>query len=271
MGRYIKNKTWKALLAKSGNQCAFPGCNCEIVDKENIMIGQAAHIEADEKGGPRYNPNQTDEERNGYDNLIYLCPTHHTIVDKKEKEYTVEILKKMKAEHEYKFRNDICNFDYSKIYEANLELKQFLEKVEEKNNQNESELKIEINKDTNFEELAKEIYENVDFVERTSNEILQFSEELNDKIIEQLKKLGYDATKWESIPYYENPFFNPFWETLVLGYNNVVKTTRLRMMQMEILYYTEYLKYNKDPESDERLKKVKEKLMDLSGELMYID
>ena len=78
MGRRIGINTWKALLAKSGNRCAFPGCSCEIVDKENVIIGVAAHIEAAEKGGARYNPNQTEDERNGYENLIYLCPTHHS-------------------------------------------------------------------------------------------------------------------------------------------------------------------------------------------------
>ena len=115
----IKTKTWKALLARSGNKCAFPGCNCEIVDKDNILLGQIAHIEAKEPGGARYNAKQTDIERNSYENLICLCPNHHTLIDKKEKEYSVETLKRMKAEHEYKFENSKCEFDYSKIYEAN--------------------------------------------------------------------------------------------------------------------------------------------------------
>src|SRR5690606_13646342 len=33
-------------------------------------------------------------------NLIVLCPTHHTIIDKKYRKYTVEALVQMKATHE---------------------------------------------------------------------------------------------------------------------------------------------------------------------------
>src|SRR5438309_9868631 len=51
-------------------------------------------------GSARYDPGQTDVERHAYDNLILMCPTHHTVIDDDEEAYTVERLHKIKAEHE---------------------------------------------------------------------------------------------------------------------------------------------------------------------------
>ncbi|MCD9481808.1 hypothetical protein GLP25_01220 [Photobacterium phosphoreum] len=49
----------KRLCILSKNQCAFPGCD----HTNGEYIAQLCHIEAAEKGGERYNENQTDEER----------------------------------------------------------------------------------------------------------------------------------------------------------------------------------------------------------------
>ncbi|MBA5248556.1 MAG: hypothetical protein FE834_03330 [Gammaproteobacteria bacterium] len=94
--------TFKRLYAKSGNQCSFPNCEQQFFSDNNTEnISQVCHIEAAEKGGQRYNHNSTDELRRHYDNLIVLCPTHHTTTDDINK-YTVEVLKSMKSEHENK-------------------------------------------------------------------------------------------------------------------------------------------------------------------------
>ena len=57
-------------------------------------------VEAASPQGPRYDPEQTAEERHGYDNLVLLCANHHTIIDDDPEAYTVERLIKMKADHE---------------------------------------------------------------------------------------------------------------------------------------------------------------------------
>jgi hypothetical protein len=61
-----------------------------------------AHIRGDKPGSNRHDPDQTDVERDDYQNLILLCPTHHALIDRKENEavYSVEILHEMKAVHE---------------------------------------------------------------------------------------------------------------------------------------------------------------------------
>jgi uncharacterized protein YerC len=95
----IKPSTVKRLFAHSGNNCAFPKCVAPIVD-DTTVIGEICHIEADQPGGPRYNPMQSEEARRDYDNLILLCANHHTVIDDDDESYPVGRLKKMKLEHE---------------------------------------------------------------------------------------------------------------------------------------------------------------------------
>jgi hypothetical protein len=100
--------TREKLCFASGNSCAFPACRNTIYDfKHGVKIGQIAHIEAVEKRGPRFNENQTPQERRSFGNLMLMCPNHHTLIDKDTKTYTVEKLKKLKQEHEEKQQGKI--------------------------------------------------------------------------------------------------------------------------------------------------------------------
>jgi hypothetical protein len=91
MSRSYSQRTLKLLFALSGNQCAFPSCKEKIVDDFNVL-GEICHIE-DANPGCRYNPNQTDEERDSFKNLILLCRNHHVITNDKIS-YPVEVLKR---------------------------------------------------------------------------------------------------------------------------------------------------------------------------------
>lgn len=93
-------KIVKRLFANSGNQCAFPNCISPMVNAQGIVIGEICHITANKSGGPRFEPSQTDDERNAYDNLILLCGSHHKIVDDQPDSYDVDSLLKMKMIHE---------------------------------------------------------------------------------------------------------------------------------------------------------------------------
>ena len=92
-------KTFNLLYARSGNRCAFPRCPTPITI-EQTLLGEVAHIRAASPNGPRYDPNQSDEQRRAYDNLILLCGVHHKVVDDDEEAYTVSRLEKMKFDHE---------------------------------------------------------------------------------------------------------------------------------------------------------------------------
>jgi hypothetical protein len=89
----------KRLFAHSGNRCAFPKCTSPIV-QETTIVGKICHIKAARLLGPRYDKEQSPEQRHGYDNLILLCANHHTTIDADPDAYTVERLIKMKADHE---------------------------------------------------------------------------------------------------------------------------------------------------------------------------
>jgi len=98
----------KLLLAmRSGNLCANPDCACTLgsdnKDKSgDVVVGEAAHIRGEKPKAARYDPTMTDDERNHSDNLIYLCPTCHTLVDKQRDRFSVELLHEWKSSHEAK-------------------------------------------------------------------------------------------------------------------------------------------------------------------------
>lgn len=96
--RYTR-QTIKKLFALSGNLCAFPSCNKVLVNRNNAKDSQICHIEAASEGKKRYNPQMTDIDRADYSNLILLCMQHHDEIDTVNK-YTVDVLKKMKSDHE---------------------------------------------------------------------------------------------------------------------------------------------------------------------------
>jgi len=63
-----------------------------------VVVGEMAHVIAKSVGGPRGKFAKGDDT---YANLILLCPTHHTLVDKSpEGKFTVEMLLQWKADHE---------------------------------------------------------------------------------------------------------------------------------------------------------------------------
>lgn len=98
----LKSGDLKKLWGRSGNICSFPSCGAELAHemKVNRVIGEEAHIKGEKPTAPRYDSNQTLEERETYENRILLCPTHHTEIDSDPETWPVERLKKMKADHE---------------------------------------------------------------------------------------------------------------------------------------------------------------------------
>lgn len=93
--------TTKRLFALSSNRCAFPNCMNPLVDVDSGKVtGRICHIKAQSQDGPRYDPNQSEEEKHGFGNLILMCPIHHDVIDADPDSYTVDRLLKIKATHE---------------------------------------------------------------------------------------------------------------------------------------------------------------------------
>lgn len=85
-------------------------------NKEKIVItGVAAHICAASPKGPRFDSDQTDEERKNIDNGIWLCANCAYMIDKDEKKYTRELLIEWKIKHENYVKNKGMNPDLPEI------------------------------------------------------------------------------------------------------------------------------------------------------------
>ena len=95
-------QTLRELFLKSGNLCAFPNCTELMMNRDGEFIGQICHIEAAEKGGERFNPRMTNEQRRAASNLIIMCYTHHRITNNVD-DYPVDRLRRIKHEHEQRF------------------------------------------------------------------------------------------------------------------------------------------------------------------------
>jgi hypothetical protein len=102
----ISPATIKKLFARSNNQCAMFGCKAPLVVGDHV-IAEICHIRARRKNGPRFDPTLTVAEKDDFKNLILLCPTDHTLVDKDEETYSPQLLLDMKAGHEQGMFGDL--------------------------------------------------------------------------------------------------------------------------------------------------------------------
>jgi len=104
--RTYSQATVQRLYGRSGNQCAFPGCDYQIITDGGQVQGRICHIKGLRPGSARYDSTQTDKQRNTYENLVLLCANHHDAIDAQEEDYTVEVLHEMKALAEATFGRD---------------------------------------------------------------------------------------------------------------------------------------------------------------------
>lgn len=103
----ITEKSIKLLWSNAAGRCSLPGCDKRLTveqaaESAPYTLGEMAHIKGKKTRSNRYDSAQTDEERDSYENLILLCPNHHTEIDKPENEakYSVAWLQAEKMQHE---------------------------------------------------------------------------------------------------------------------------------------------------------------------------
>jgi hypothetical protein len=94
----------KILCLCSGGICAFPDCGTNLISVgpagDETIIGEFAHIIAEKRQGPRGREEISEAGRNKASNLILLCTTHHTVIDRNPHVYSVHVLQQMKVDHE---------------------------------------------------------------------------------------------------------------------------------------------------------------------------
>ena len=112
----FKKNTREQLMIRAGLRCSNPFCRKMTVafDPEigkTISIGEAAHIVAAIKGGPRNDgrPEYNSKYIKSINNGLWLCSNCHSMIDKpgNEEKYSVELLHQWKNEAESIYINQI--------------------------------------------------------------------------------------------------------------------------------------------------------------------
>lgn len=105
----ISIRVQRKLLATSGGYCGNPTCHRNLFDffetGEITNVEEMAHIIGQKEKGPRGEDELPLSERDEFDNIILLCPTCHTTIDKNPKLYPNETIRKWKREHEESIKN----------------------------------------------------------------------------------------------------------------------------------------------------------------------
>ncbi len=148
MSSRLKEKVKLYLAFRSGGVCAHPDCQVSLTqgpagDDEAVVIGEAAHIFGEKPGSARFDPTRPIEFRNSAENLIYLCPIHHTLIDKQPETHTAAELFFWKSNHERKMRDAVTEpsvevtFDELQIATKSPSSKLLLEEVQDARNSEE--------------------------------------------------------------------------------------------------------------------------------------
>jgi len=123
----ISNTDLKKLWGLSAGRCSKPGCNEECIKfldpNYPTIIGEMAHVIAKKPEGPR---GVEEGGEDTYENLILLCPTHHTEIDKApEGTFPVEVIMEWKERHE----NNVKESFESPVYDNSQELAQDIKRI----------------------------------------------------------------------------------------------------------------------------------------------
>jgi hypothetical protein len=171
--RQIPTDTLKSLLAKSGNQCAFPECKHPIFNDNNVFIAQLCHIEGVSPLGQRHNLDKNSVETNSYDNLLFLCYRHHKESDDVSL-FSVQKLKAIKVEHEAKFKEKTYQFSNDIFDKLITETSNYWDSIEGLHiNHIVPELAIPIDSKSNILTLIAEIDRNIKSLSTINDELIQ--------------------------------------------------------------------------------------------------
>lgn len=100
----------KILALAPAGVCVFSDCGEALVNTEvgePSIIGQIAHIVAQQRQGPRGRSEMSDAERDKASNLILLCGKHHKVIDDHPHVYSVHVLRQIEAGHEQRISSAI--------------------------------------------------------------------------------------------------------------------------------------------------------------------
>jgi len=96
-------KDIKLLWGRASGHCSYCNINLTmLLETTDITIGEMSHVIAQKENGPRGSEEIDEAILNTYKNLILLCPTHHTMIDKAPQDFSVDQILGWKTAHEEK-------------------------------------------------------------------------------------------------------------------------------------------------------------------------
>ena len=105
----ISAKVQRKLWAGSGGYCGNPGCHCELLpffeSGKISRIDEMAHVIGHKEYGPRGDDELPLSDRDEFENLILLCPTCHTTIDKNPELFPKETILQWKKNHQESIKN----------------------------------------------------------------------------------------------------------------------------------------------------------------------
>jgi hypothetical protein len=100
--------TQQRLFAASAGHCQNPHCNASLFEENQggtVHVAEMAHVFAAKDDGPRGRAELSPAERGAFENLIVLCSSCHTKIDKAEADYPPEMLLEWKSAHQTAIEN----------------------------------------------------------------------------------------------------------------------------------------------------------------------
>lgn len=264
----ISSNVYKNLFAHSGNCCAFDGCTNPIFEDDGTLTGECCHIEAASEKGPRYNSKQSNEERNGYNNLIMLCSRHHKIIDSDPNKYTVEYLKELKSKHEKKYLANQLALTSEMLKQLELESNKYWNELKEFELSDTTGFKMEL-EERNPYKLYNSICKTFEHLQSVLDDVSDSMNNLQTDLEKECKKCGIDFNLFQKIPYYENSLVNRCWESVNLGFHNIPTSLELQYYQLCVILLEEIVKY--DNTYSTLLCKYRNKLKECNENSYYLD
>lgn len=270
-----KTDVLRALFARFGNQCAFPGCTQPLINERNKFIAQVCHIEAASEGGERFNPGGSDEHRRSYENLLILCYPHHIETDDVE-EYPVDRLLQIKREHEKLFLKSDFKIDESELIKLSYEMEKYWSDIDRLNKLDhifaDSGLAMDVNGGNSFFDVITSAYDAVNGIESLLELIHKSDGMLKSDFEALLIKKSISPELFNDIPYYENPFENRNWESHNLGIPNWLQRLKIDLVHIEVKLLEEYLKtHSDDLHAKAKFEKAKGELKQYAETAIHID
>lgn len=265
-------ETYKLLLARSGNECAFPDCTHPIFNDEGLYIAQLCHIKSANKGGQRYDGSQTDDERRAFENLLFLCYRHHKETDDVEK-FPVDVLIEMKRQHEAKFTEQGRKITQEMLQQIESESQSFWN-LQDSREFDYDEYKIFGNFDNNILQVFDRLENSIKEVQDLCDALAQSDSDniLNQDLQKLFKLCHLDYSIINSIAYTDNPFIHRNWEIHSLAMQNHYSKIKMYLKQLKLKIIEHLVVNDLNNQELKRMLSIEgEKFHDLYGGLYYAD